>query len=191
MFTCIYDFFWNHGNSINLLGTKIADEKKQNWYIFIKTSVVDTKLYGISHIFSYLLISLVFTVTMFIVAFLVNDVSLPFFMMTNLVMSSLLGSIPFLILALIIGEFGSAAQPIGTILYLFLSFLGGLWMPIDAMPETMRKIAKYLPSYLYADNGWKILANKSFSFNNVIGLVVWSTIFLIIYFLTQTIRKKN
>lgn len=130
---------------------------------------------------------------MFIVAFLVNDVSLPFFMMTNLVMSSLLGSIPFLILALIIGEFGSAAQPIGTgtILYLFLSFLGGLWMPIDAMPETMRKIAKYLPSYLYADNGWKILANKSFSFNNVIGLVVWSTIFLIIYFLTQTIRKKN
>jgi ABC-2 type transport system permease protein len=73
----------------------------------------------------------------------------------------LLGSIPFLLFGVIVGYLGSAAQPVGTMLYLVLSFLGGLWMPVVAMPEKMQGIAKLLPTFSLASLGWNFLSNTS------------------------------
>ncbi|WP_260448092.1 ABC transporter permease [Listeria seeligeri] len=178
------------GNAINLLGTKIADEKKGMWYDYLKVSPISPKEYGISHIYSYLIISILFTVLMFVIGFLYNGVSIDFYKMIEIGILLNIGSIPFLLLALLVGEMGSLAQPFGTIIYLFLSFLGGLWMPIEAMPETMQQIAKILPSYNYANLGWTVLADKKLEVVNFLFLIGYATLFLLVYILLTNRRKE-
>ncbi|HDR7295977.1 ABC transporter permease [Bacillus cytotoxicus] len=178
------------GNSINLLGTKIADEKKKKWLDYIKVSPVNSKLYALSHLFSFLLISIIFTVLMFVIAYLTRGITLSIDRAVEIGFLLNLGSFVFLSLALIIGEFGSAAQPFGTIIYLLLSFVGGLWMPVAAMPKTMAIVAKWLPSYNYAKIGWDLLDGKMFDWK-VWGILFTYTFFfsLIYYIIVRTKRE--
>lgn len=60
-----------------------------------------------------------------------------------------LAVIPFALLGLLLGQLGTAEtmQPITSITMLVMSFLGGIFIPIDTMPGWLYSIAKILPSY--------------------------------------------
>lgn len=177
------------GNSINLLGTKIADERKGKWYDYLNVSPINSRMYGISHIFSFLIISIIFTCLMFVVGQLCYRVDITFISALKIGFFLNFGSIVFLFMALIIGGLGSLAQPLGTVIYLFLSFLGGLWMPVAAMPTTMQTIAKLLPSYSFAKLGWDVLIGNTIDFLNILLLALYCIIFLAIYNFFMNNRK--
>ena len=179
------------GNAINLLGTKIADERKKQWYTYLKVSPVNSTYYVISHVFSYLLISVAFTFLMFVVAYLYKGINLGVLEMINIGITLNIGSIVFLIMALLIGRLDSLSQPIGTITYLVLSFLGGLWMPVAAMPKFLSQIATFLPSYNYARLGWGLLENKGIDVKSVAILFIYIICFLAIYILLQRKEQAN
>lgn len=173
------------GNAINLLGTKIAAERQKKWYNYLKISPVNSIYYGLSHLFSYLLISIVFTGFMFAVATLYKDVHLGLVKMLQIGLLLNLASLVFLLLALLIGRLNSLAQPIGTITYLLLSFLGGLWMPVAAMPHLLSKIATMLPSYNFARLGWSLLEDKELDTRAVMILCFYAICFLFFYIYLQ------
>lgn len=60
-----------------------------------------------------------------------------------------LGTIPLVLLGLLIGQFGTpeTMQPIGMIVTLGMGFLGGLWIPIESMPNWMHDVAQLMPTY--------------------------------------------
>ena len=60
-----------------------------------------------------------------------------------------LGAIPFCALGLGLGYLvgPNAAPPIVNLVYLPMSFLSGLWIPIDVMPPLVKAIAPFLPAY--------------------------------------------
>ena len=179
------------GNAINLLGTKVADERSKKWYTYIRVSPVNYFYYGLSHIFSYLTISLFFTFLMFVLAFFYKDINLGLVLSLKIGLVLNLASVVFLMLALIIGRLGSLSQPIGTILYLMLSFLGGLWMPVAAMPKFLSHLAVLLPSYNYAKLGWCLLAHKRLAFNSVVNLLAYFVIFTLLYVYLQKREQMN
>lgn len=178
------------GNAINLLGTKIADERKK-WYTYLRVSPVNSIYYVISHVFSYLLISVAFTFLMFVVAYLYKGINLGVLETINIGITLNIGSVVFLIMALLIGRLDSLSQPIGTITYLVLSFLGGLWMPVAAMPKFLSQIATFLPSYNYARLGWRLLENKGIDVRSVTILFIYIICFLGIYILLQRKEQAN
>ena len=94
-------------------------------------------------------------------------------------------------MALLIGRLDSLSQPIGTITYLVLSFLGGLWMPVAAMPKFLSQIATFLPSYNYARLGWRLLENKGIDVRSVTILFIYIICFLGIYILLQRKEQAN
>lgn len=101
------------------------------------------------------------------------------------------GSLVFIALALIVSRLGSAAHPIGTLLYLMLSFVGGLWLPVEAMPSMMQKAAKTLPSYNYVKIVWDYLGGLHFQAEHVINLLVWLFIFVGAFFLICKFTKSS
>ncbi|GAB3163408.1 ABC transporter permease [Amycolatopsis stemonae] len=60
-----------------------------------------------------------------------------------------LGTIPLVLLGLLIGQFGTpeTMQPISMIVTLGMGFLGGLWIPLEGMPAWMHDVAQIMPTY--------------------------------------------
>ncbi|KAA9159820.1 ABC transporter permease [Amycolatopsis acidicola] len=60
-----------------------------------------------------------------------------------------LGAIPFALIGLLIGQIGTSdsTQPITQLVMLPMALLGGIFIPIDTMPDWLLKIAHVLPSY--------------------------------------------
>ncbi|SEF32797.1 ABC-2 type transport system permease protein [Amycolatopsis pretoriensis] len=60
-----------------------------------------------------------------------------------------LGTLPLVLLGLLIGQFGTpeTMQPISMIVTLGMGFLGGLWIPLEGMPAWMHDVAQIMPTY--------------------------------------------
>lgn len=66
------------------------------------------------------------------------------------------GFFPFAATAVLLSRFLSEKNsvPIGNLLYLPLSFAGGLWMPPQVLPEALQEISLWLPTRFYGDLVW-------------------------------------
>ncbi|WP_329044391.1 ABC transporter permease [Amycolatopsis sp. NBC_01488] len=60
-----------------------------------------------------------------------------------------LGTLPLVLLGLLIGQFGTpdSMQPISMLVTLGMGFLGGLWIPLEGMPSWMHDLAQIMPTY--------------------------------------------
>ncbi|HWC80996.1 MAG TPA: ABC transporter permease [Pseudonocardiaceae bacterium] len=75
----------------------------------------------------------------------------------------LLGTAPFAALGAVIGYLTDDASAFAVMygLLIFLSAIGGLWMPVSALPSALRDIARVLPSNRLADLGWRIVEGQA------------------------------
>lgn len=67
----------------------------------------------------------------------------------QIVLGIWLGAIPFVLLGLLLGQFGTveSMQPINMVVTMGMGFLGGLWIPIESMPGWLHDVSQALPSY--------------------------------------------
>jgi ABC-2 type transport system permease protein len=95
-----------------------------------------------------------------LVGFAGNGVSLGAGTWVELLIALTIGSLPFAALGLLLGYVLDAdgAQGGFTITYFTLAILGGLWMPVSSFPDALATIARVLPSYHFADLGWRAVA---------------------------------
>ncbi|GAA4632875.1 ABC transporter permease [Actinoallomurus vinaceus] len=86
-----------------------------------------------------------------------------------------LGTLPFAALGTLIGSLvgADAAQPVTLVCYFTLSILGGLWMPVDSLPKTLRHVAHWLPSNRFAGLGWSIVGGHAPSASDGLVLAGW------------------
>jgi ABC-2 type transport system permease protein len=61
-----------------------------------------------------------------------------------------------------------------------LAALGGLWVPVEVFPETMRTIAYGMPSYWYAEMGRNVAAGGAPSGQAVLVLAGFTTAFAVL-----------
>ncbi len=71
---------------------------------------------------------------------------------------------------------------LSTILTLLLSFASGLWLPISLMPDLIRNIAPYLPTYHLGQIAWIIVGSTANTDNRPLGvhlliLVAYAVVF--------------
>ena len=70
-----------------------------------------------------------------------------------------------------------AALPTANLVYLLLSFLGGLWMPPEAMPEWARALSPWLPTRYWAELVWASAWGKPWPAAALLGLTAYALIF--------------
>lgn len=69
------------------------------------------------------------------------------------------GALPFCALGLYIGSLagGSAAPLVVNLLYLPMSFLSGLWLPLSSLPDALARLAPAWPSYHHGQLALKVV----------------------------------
>lgn len=168
------------GNGITSFGTRISQEKSQGWYTFLKISPISENLYNLSRIISNIILSFIIFIIIFITSYIFYDVRTSVYKLILIATFLILGSFIFNLLGLLIGNLKTATQPIATMLYLILSFIGGLWMPVISMPQYIQVITKLTPTYNYANICWSILSGHHINMINIFVLLAYLLIFCIL-----------
>ena len=85
------------------------------------------------------------------------------------------GALPLALLGLAIGYLAGddVAFPLTMALYFALGALGGLWIPLSAMPHAMQDIGQALPSNAVAELGWRIADGQASVLRAVLVLTAW------------------
>ncbi|MCI0183989.1 MAG: ABC transporter permease [Acidibacillus sp.] len=166
------------GSSVNTLSVRLATERKSGWVRFLRTTPLSSVGYALAKVFTQLTLSLLIILVVFIVAGFSQHVTMPLVRWIEVFLWLWIGSLPFAALGVLIGMAGNAAQVLGTLVYLVLSMLGGLWTPIQALPKVMQEIAKWTPTYRLAKPAWELLAGQSIQWMSVLILLIYAVLFV-------------
>lgn len=92
------------------------------------------------------------------------------------------GTAPFALLGLAIG-YGLSPQmavPVNFLVFLTLSVLGGLLAPATYFPQGLRRLAHALPTYRYAELGWRSAAGHPPTGAGLAVLAAWTAGFALL-----------
>jgi ABC-2 type transport system permease protein len=89
------------------------------------------------------------------------------------------GVLPFAALGTAFGYSikGQAATLAMTIVFFLLAVLGGLWLPVEAMPAGMRAVAELSPAYAAGSLGWRALDGLAPAGSSLAVLAAWTLLF--------------
>jgi ABC-2 type transport system permease protein len=137
------------GVALFAFGVGVAMERGQGWLEVKRASPMPTAAYFTGRVATCLVFSFLVFLTLFTLGTLFGGVRLAPWQLLGLMATLVAGSIPFCALGLVIGYFAkpNSAPAVVNVLYLPLSFLSGLWMPIGVLPKFLQKLAVWLPPY--------------------------------------------
>ena len=106
-----------------------------------------------------IIFSLIVVMLLFTMAALFAEVELYTVQWVLIALCSLLGALPFCAIGMTLGLYlkSSSAPAIVNLIYLPMSILSGLWMPINFFPETLQYFANVLPAYHLAPISLKVI----------------------------------
>jgi len=164
------------------LATQIANEKGSPWSIYLHTLPVRSSHVLIARLLTQGLFALLSVCAVVLVAHLTVTVDLPKDRWIPFYLAVYFGGLPFASLGLLLGTIFNSrvVVPVSNLVYLPLSFAGGLWMPPNALPKLIQDISEYLPTRMYAEVVWAATLNKEMKSWNVIGLIFYMIFFLLV-----------
>lgn len=168
------------GGSMNLFGSRLAQERTHGWTRLLRTTPLRTSVYFLAKWLVALAISAIIVIVMSAVGYL-QGAQLAGGQWLKFGFILWLGAFPFGALGLAIGYLTNAAssQIVGQLVYFFLSIFGGLWMPIEILPKAMQTLAGYVPTYHYAHLMRQVLTT-GFSLTDVWVLLAYTVLFLLV-----------
>jgi ABC-2 type transport system permease protein len=88
-------------------------------------------------------------------------------------------------MGLCLGYFSSlkTALPIGNLIYLPLSFAGGLWKPPELLSKNLNKISEYLPTRQYGEALWAIVLSKTVPQRALYTLLIYLLLFITVTYI--------
>lgn len=118
-------------------------------------------------------------VALCVAAVLVNGVTLDAGQWLAIVALLWFGALPFAMLGLGLGYLATAqtVQPLNLLVYLGMSVVGGLWLPLDAMPGWVAAVGRWLPTHAYADMSWQVAFGGRPTVTDVSTLAGWMLVF--------------
>ncbi|WP_240420568.1 ABC transporter permease [Paenibacillus periandrae] len=170
------------GGSINTLSLRFAQERMQGWVQLIKLTLLPSGAYVFSKIAAQSIVNLGTIVLMFIIGALFRDVHLSAGQWIACGLWIWVGVVPFMALGTLLGTIRSieVVQVLAQLLFIGMSALGGLWMPMQAMPQLMQHIALWLPTYRYGQGAWNIIAGASPDCAGIAVLAAYVIIFMVL-----------
>jgi ABC-2 type transport system permease protein len=154
-----YGAFGVIGASLFGFGVGVAMERGQGWMLLKRASPMPPLAYFIAKIFVSLLFGCTILVLLFALGATLGGVALPGSTWFALGAILAAGAFPFCALGLALGYWAgpNSAPAVVNLVYLPMSFLSGLWIPVMALPPFVKKIATLMPPYHYAQLALKTM----------------------------------
>ncbi len=148
-----YSCFGAVGASLFGIGASVAYERGHGWLDLKRSSPMPPMAYLLAKLVSSLIFSLIICLLLVALSPLVTGQPLTRGVdILKLLGVVGVGTVPFASLGLLfgLGVPPSAGPGFINLLYLPLSFFGGLWMPVEQLPHWMQGVAQYLPTYWFS-----------------------------------------
>jgi ABC-2 type transport system permease protein len=180
------------GTAAGQFGIRLAYERKDGLLKLLKLTPMPMSAWVSAKIAAHLLVHLLIIVVMFGYSAVVFGTEMSVWRWIASGLWLLIGSIPFLALGILLGTIRStdAATAVSNLVYMGLSILGGLWMPLRSFPDWMQKLGEWLPSHAYANTSWSVLANGTADWLDILLLLGYGALFLIAAILVLN-RREN
>lgn len=165
--------------NLNLTGTQIALDRSVGWTRFLRLTPLKPWQYVFSKLAASMLASFVVMVLVVLTSAFITRVPFGGSAEVLACLYVWLGSTCFAAIGLTLA-YVMDAQSItyGTvILYLGMSFLGGLWTPLKFLPSAIQSIAHVLPTYQVAQIAWTTLAHHTPQTSNVLVVLLYVVAF--------------
>lgn len=130
-------------------GVGVASEREQGALALKRVAPMPPMAYIFAKLAMAMLFALIIALLLFVLGALFGGVVLPRGEWWLLVLTLILGTLPFCALGLIVGlRVGAqASAAIINVIYLPMSFLSGLWVPLNLMPHWLQELARIFPAY--------------------------------------------
>lgn len=160
-------------------GVTIAMDRGQKVDVLMRSTPLPGGVFLAARTISALAFGVLSLAVLFAVA-LVAGVHLDAITWVDMAARLLVGSIPFIALGFAIAYLGSptSAPAVANLLYLVLAFGSGMLIRVDQMPEFLRTIAPFLPTFHYAQLSWGVLGASSEDLPVSLGWLAGYTIVL-------------
>jgi len=147
-----YGAFGVIGASLFGFGVTVAIERGQGWLQVKRTTPMPTSAYFVSKMAMAMIFSAAVVLLLFLLGVTLGGVHLTLGTAAALFGVLIAGSITFSALGLAIGYFAgpNSAAPLVNLVYLPMSFLSGLWIPIWSLPKALQKVAYFLPPFHFS-----------------------------------------
>jgi len=130
-------------------GTGFAIDRGLGWLQLKRATPMPPLTYLLAKVAMAALFGSLVSVLLFAMAAFLAHVQLQPGQWSQLFVTLVLGSVPFCALGLAVGAWAkpTAAPAIVNVVYLPMSFLSGLWMPLQFLPKSVQDVAQLLPAY--------------------------------------------
>ncbi|MBA8884041.1 ABC transporter permease [Dokdonella fugitiva] len=130
-------------------GVTVALDRERGWLALKRALPMPPGAYLASKLAMAMLFATIIFAILAVLAMVLGGVRLPAGAWLSLYATELFGVLPFCALGLWLGTVasGQAAPAIANLLYLPMSFLSGLWMPLTVLPAFVAKIAPLWPAW--------------------------------------------
>lgn len=144
-----YGVFGVIGPALFGFGVGLAIEREKGWLELKRVSPMPTFVYFIAKISMSLVFAFAVLCLLTVAAVGFGGVRIAPLVWLQLVATLMLGTLPFCAMGLWIGTLvkGQAAVALVNLVYLPMSVLSGLWIPLFALPQVLQKLAVAWPSW--------------------------------------------
>ena len=144
-----YGAFAAIGPALFGFGVGLAMEQQLGWLALKRASPMPISAYFVGKMAMAMLFALLTTTLLGSAAVIFGHVHLSASQWLHLTTVLVLGAIPFCALGLLVGSIAKAqaAVAIVNLIYLPMSALSGLWMPVKMFPPVLQDLAPLLPAY--------------------------------------------
>ncbi len=144
-----YASFGLVGAALFGIGVGLAMERTAGWLDLKRSSPMPPLAYLIAKCVTAIAFGIVIVCILTILGLTLGGVHLTVGEFARMIAFTIAGAVPFaamgLLLALVIPA--TATPGVVNLIYLPMSFLSGLWMPIEALPHWLQRLAPALPTY--------------------------------------------
>jgi ABC-2 type transport system permease protein len=130
-------------------GVSVAIDRDRGWLQWRRAMPLPPGAYLVAKLAMAMLFAAIVFAILATIAVTIAGVHLPMSSWAQLFLVEVFGVLPFCAIGLFVGGAvsGQAAPAIINLIYLPLSFLSGLWLPLSVMPAFLREIAPLWPAY--------------------------------------------
>ena len=144
-----YCCFGMVGAALFGIGVGLSSERAQGWLELKRSSPMPPMAYLLAKCVTAQAFGLIIVSVLSAIAIIFADVHLTLTEFALMLGMTLAGTVPFAAMGLLIALLvpANAASGVVNLIYLPMSFMSGLWIPIEFLPTFLRPIAPWLPAY--------------------------------------------
>jgi ABC-2 type transport system permease protein len=160
-------------------GVGIATERASPWEAYLRTLPVSLASRLSARVFSAAVFAAAAVALVIAVAVATTDASLTATRWAELALVLVAGTIPFALLGTALGYWAPirGVLPIANLLYLGLSYAGGLWIRPDDLPRAVRVVSPLLPTRAYEELLAAVVYGNAFALRRWLALFAFAVLF--------------